>query len=274
MVKHAYPCAVLLSRRWLTAALCAAALLVVLPVPAQAEDAVPPAGTTAASPSEDPPTDAESTDPASITAVPPTDDLPLGHDSRGDRVHEAQIRLEWLGYDIDAAELADQRMGHTTVAAVRRFQLKFASRLSSTLGAGGLRLLDRVAGTIGALPRACRSGTTVCIDKQQRLLRYVVDGDVRMTTDARFGIEGSETREGSFGIQRKSRRHVSSLYRTRMPFSMFFSGGQAIHYSPYFRRDGYFGASHGCINLRDRARAEWLFEHVPLGTRVHIYRSA
>ena len=51
------------------------------------------------------------------------------------------------------------------------------------------------------------------------------------------------------------------------------SGGQAIHYSPYFARDGYNGASHGCVNLRDFKAAEWLFDRVPMGTRVHVYRS-
>ena len=36
-----------------------------------------------------------------------------------------------------------------------------------------------------------------------------------------------------------------------MPFAMFFSGGQAVHYSPDFAATGYAGASHGCVNIRD-----------------------
>ena len=58
-----------------------------------------------------------------------------------------------------------------------------------------------------------------------------------------------------------------------MPYSMFFSGGQAVHYSPYFHRDGYYGASHGCVNLHDRSAAAKLYRVVPLGTRVYVYRS-
>jgi lipoprotein-anchoring transpeptidase ErfK/SrfK len=84
---------------------------------------------------------------------------------------------------------------------------------------------------------------------------------------------GLETREGSFRVHMKSRDHTSSLYRTWMPFALFFAGGQAVHYSPYFDRDGYNGASHGCVNLRDIKAAEWLFDRVPIGTRVHVYRS-
>ena len=44
-----------------------------------------------------------------------------------------------------------------------------------------------------------------------------------------------------------------------MPFAMFFSGGQAVHYSADFASVGYNGASHGCVNVRDRAVVAWLF---------------
>ena len=89
----------------------------------------------------------------------------------------------------------------------------------------------------------------------------------------RFGGYPYATREGTFRVHMKSRDHTSSLYRTWMPFALFFSGGQAVHYSPYFARDGYNGASHGCVNLRDFAGARTLFDRVPLGTRVYVYRS-
>lgn len=89
---------------------------------------------------------------------------------------------------------------------------------------------------------------------------------------ARFGGPGYRTREGVFRVYRKSRHHVSSRYGSRMPFSMFFSGGQAIHYSPDFARVGYAGASHGCANLRTWSGAEWLFDRTPIGTRVVVSR--
>ena len=60
----------------------------------------------------------------------------------------------------------------------------------------------------------------------------------------------------------KSRDHVSKLYDSAMPFAMFFSGGQAVHYSSDFAARGYAGASHGCVNVRDRAGIEWLFDQV------------
>ena len=116
---------------------------------------------------------------------------------------------------------------------------------------------------VGRLPKGCLGERAICIDKAQRLVRLVEKGEVVLTLDARFGFVGAETREGTFRIQRKSRDHTSSLYRTWMPFALFFSGGQAVHYSPVLRPDGYNGASHGCVNLRDFDRARWLFDRVP-----------
>jgi lipoprotein-anchoring transpeptidase ErfK/SrfK len=54
---------------------------------------------------------------------------------------------------------------------------------------------------------------------------------------------------------------------------MFFSGGQAVHYSSDFAARGYSGASHGCVNVRDYGKIQWLFGKVNLGDKVIVYRS-
>jgi hypothetical protein len=124
-----------------------------------------------------------------------------------------------------------------------------------------------------ALDPRCVTGRAMCVDKTSRSLRWVVDGVVLKTVEVRFGSDELPTREGAFAVFRKSRDHVSSLYDTPMPFAMFFSGGQAVHYSPDFAANGYNGASHGCVNIRDRPAVEWLFDHVRLGDTVIVYRS-
>jgi peptidoglycan hydrolase-like protein with peptidoglycan-binding domain len=192
--------------------------------------------------------------------------------AQGWRVRVAQERLQWLGYEIAAGNLAHETMGASTSAAVKAFQIKYRFRPTGVIGPGTWDLLGEVAGTVGRLPKACVTESSICIDKSRRLVRYVVKGRPVLTLDARFGFVGAETREGAFRVNRKSRDHISSLYRTSMPFALFFSGGQAVHYSPYFARDGYNGASHGCVNLRDYDRARWLFDHVDVGTRVYVYR--
>ncbi|MGZ5418667.1 MAG: peptidoglycan-binding protein [Nocardioides sp.] len=119
----------------------------------------------------------------------------------------------------------------------------------------------------------CTTGLALCVDKTSDSLRWVVDGKVEMAVDVRFGSAELPTREGQFSVYRKSRDHVSSLYDTSMPYAMFFSGGQAVHYSPDFAANGYNGASHGCVNVRDYSAIASLFDQVPLGTKVVVYRS-
>ena len=199
--------------------------------------------------------------------------LPLRRGAAGWRVRDVQDRLAWLGYSLSPIDTSKDRVWTSTTAAVKKFQYKWGYGATGVVGPGTWDLLKEKAGTVGKLPAACASERTLCIDKSTRLLRLVDHGDVELTLDARFGMSGVETREGSFRVNSKSRDHVSSLYRTWMPFAMFFSGGQAVHYSPYFARDGYNGGSHGCVGLRDFEKAQWLFDHIGVGTKVYVYRS-
>ncbi|MEV8378644.1 L,D-transpeptidase family protein [Kribbella sp. NPDC056861] len=123
------------------------------------------------------------------------------------------------------------------------------------------------------LDQRCATGTALCIDKTSRKLRYVVDGVVKMQFDVRFGAQKTATREGGFTVGWKSRNHVSKLYDSKMPYAMFFSGGQAVHYSSDFAARGYNGASHGCVNVRDLAKIKALFDLVKVGDKVIVYRS-
>ena len=111
----------------------------------------------------------------------------------------------------------------------------------------------------------CATGVVMCIDKSTHKLRYVVDGVVKMQLDVRFGAVKTATREGSFTVGWKSRNHVSKLYDSAMPYAMFFSGGQAVHYSSDFAARGYNGASHGCVNVRDLGKIKILFDQIKVG---------
>jgi lipoprotein-anchoring transpeptidase ErfK/SrfK len=126
---------------------------------------------------------------------------------------------------------------------------------------------------LGGLDPQCKTGRALCVDKSTNSLRWVVDGEVISTFDVRFGSDELPTREGAFAVFSKSRDHVSSLYDTSMPYAMFFSGGQAVHYSPDFAANGYNGASHGCVNVRDLGAIQSLFDQVAIGTKVVVYRS-
>lgn len=277
-----------------TGSACTAGLLLVglawaTPTLADTEPTTPtapqPTASSPASPSPQASPEATPTPPPTATADPTGSDqpsplpepasrevLPLRPGDRGYLVAMAQRRLIWLGARIKDNELTEQRYGPTTRKAVSAFQVKFFGRTIGRIGKGTWDALTYLAGPIGELPAQCTQETSLCIDMEQRLLRYVSAGKVLLTLDARFGMPGNATAKGSYRVQRKSRNHVSSLYRTWMPFAMFFYKGQAVHYSPYFARDGYNGGSHGCINLRDIKMAEWLFDRIPIGTRVYVYQ--
>lgn len=204
---------------------------------------------------------------------------------RGDTgmfVRQVQARLAQVRW-YDARVTG--RYSAATVAAVEGFQAK---RRIPVTGAVDRRTLTRlkemtrqptkaelfnIVPSGPALDPRCLSGRAMCVDKTSRSLRWVVDGVVLRTVEVRFGSDELPTREGAFTVFRKSRDHVSSLYDTPMPYAMFFSGGQAVHYSPDFAANGYNGASHGCVNVRDRAAVAWLFDRVGLGDKVIVYRS-
>ncbi|WP_374193564.1 L,D-transpeptidase family protein [Streptomyces sp. BSE7-9] len=118
----------------------------------------------------------------------------------------------------------------------------------------------------------CMTGRVMCISKSSRTLRWMIDGRTVSTMPVRFGSEYTPTREGVFRVYWKSRHHVSTLYDSPMPYAMFFSGGQAVHYSSDFAARGYAGASHGCVNVRDEDAIARLYEQVRDGDKVVVHR--
>ena len=117
------------------------------------------------------------------------------------------------------------------------------------------------------------SGKVLCIDKTQSVLRMMVNGKQKLVTDVRFGSEQTPTRNGKHRVHSKIRYLISDLAGTPMPYSVFFSGGQAVHFSPGFRRDGYNGASLGCVNVRVYKDARTIYQNTPVGGLVYVYRS-
>jgi lipoprotein-anchoring transpeptidase ErfK/SrfK len=177
--------------------------------------------------------------------------------------------------------------GTRTESAVKRFQRNVGLQQTGKVGRRTWDVLVARTGTIRIekpfiwpaknsvkLPKRCQtSGRVLCVDKTKRKLYYVKAGTIIKTVDARFGCGGMRTREGTFKVYRKSRHHVSSLFHTAMPYAMFFSGGQAVHYSANFARVGYNGCSHGCVNIRARHTLSWIYDRIRVGDRVYIYWS-
>jgi L,D-transpeptidase catalytic domain/Putative peptidoglycan binding domain len=204
--------------------------------------------------------------------------------SRGDSgldVRELQARLRqvaWL-YDGPTGSYDD-----LTERAVKGFQGKRGlprtgktdtvtwKRLKDMTREPGKWELYLMGGQPADAPDArCLTGRVLCISKTSRTLRWMIDGRTVKTVSVRFGSVGTPTREGVFSVYWKSRHHVSTLYDSPMPYAMFFSGGQAVHYSADFAAHGYAGGSHGCVNVRDEAAIAGLFAQVRNGDKVVVH---
>ena len=209
----------------------------------------------------------------------------LKQGSTGAKVRDLQSRLKQIGWwsgDVVDAYAA------TTAAAVKSFQDK---RQIPVTGEVDQRTLDKLSAmtrkptddelnnvkptaapvSAAGLDPRCMSGRVICISKSSRTLTWVIDGAPQMKLAVRFGSEYTPTREGVFSVFQKSQDWTSTLYGSKMPYSMFFSGGQAVHYSSDFAARGYAGASHGCVNVRDLAGIASLFGQVNLGDKVVVY---
>ncbi|HET6628075.1 MAG TPA: peptidoglycan-binding protein [Nocardioidaceae bacterium] len=209
----------------------------------------------------------------------------FGPGDSGAEVREIQARLRQIAWFF--GDVTDN-YGDQTAEAVSGFQEK---RQVPATGKVDQRTLDLLEGMTteptrdelanrkpdpaegSKLDPRCTTGRALCIDKSTSSLRWVVNGKVLSSLDVRFGAEYSPTREGLFHVGWKDRDHVSNLYGSAMPLSMFFSGGQAIHYSSDFAARGYAGASHGCVNVRDYDALASLYDQVDVGDKVVVYWS-
>ncbi|MBA0054177.1 murein L,D-transpeptidase [Streptomyces sp. AJS327] len=240
------------------------------PTPAARETSRPPEPKPASEPPPPPP------------KPDPEDRVLMRTGSEGRQVRELQARLRQI-------KLFERNptgyYGRITADAVRELQRQRGDdRTGSVTAATWSSLRDRTDApsrtemyppTSRPLddpdPR-CLTGRVLCVSKESRTLAWMVDGEVRAAMDVRFGSAYTPTREGEFKVDFKSRDHHSTLYDTPMPYALFFSRGQAIHYSADFAAAGYSGASHGCVNVRDRKAIATVFDAARKGDKVIVYK--
>ncbi|MFI1175461.1 L,D-transpeptidase family protein [Streptomyces melanogenes] len=220
--------------------------------------------------------------PSANGAAKPAPKILMATGAKGAQVQELQARLAQVGWFDDTPT---GTYGSVTVAAVKGFQSKRGLPTTGSADTATLQRLadmttkptrDELAGKAVNKPKTkldkrCMTGRVLCISKTTRTLNWVVNGKVLSSMDVRFGSQYTPTREGTFKVFLKSKNHVSSIYHTPMPYAMFFSGGQAVHYSSDFAKRGYAGASHGCVNVRDKAKLAKLFDQVKVNDKVVIY---
>ncbi|WAZ23680.1 L,D-transpeptidase family protein [Streptomyces cinnabarinus] len=226
------------------------------------------------------PDDAKPSSPAETSEPPKPPEVLWSRGDTGRDVRELQARLRQVAWLFDGPTGTYDDL---TERAVKGFQGKRGlPRTGKTDAVTWKRLLRMTSEPgkwdlylMGGQPAAepdprCLTGRVLCIDKTSRTLRWMVDGRTLSTVAVRFGSEYTPTREGVFQVYWKSRHHHSTLYDSPMPYAMFFSGGQAVHFSSDFAARGYAGASHGCVNIRDEEAIAALFAQVRNGDKVVV----
>jgi hypothetical protein len=189
---------------------------------------------------------------------------------RIEHVRELQYRLKWAGAYRGPVT---GYFGDLTQAAVKRYQRRENLKRSGVATRATWRHLipDSTRGR-SAVPRACNRGQgwDACYDRKRHQVTLWHGGRLHNAWLVRGGARATPTRTGHFTVYYRNIDHVSSLYGSPMPYSQFFSGGQAFHGSTYMMNP-FSGHSHGCVNMYiEDARQLWsLTSNVRLG--VHVY---
>lgn len=146
-----------------------------------------------------------------------------------------------------------------------------AKRLSSIVAAGlaaagCAALMVATPATADAATMPCSRAARACVDlaTQEAWLAHngkVTYGPVKVRT----GRPSFPTAAGTFRVTFKDRNHVSSVYHSPMPYSVFFNGGDAFH-------EGSLAvSSHGCVHLT-RAAAVKFYDSLAVGNEVQVVR--
>jgi hypothetical protein len=118
----------------------------------------------------------------------------------------------------------------------------------------------RVAGT------PCTSTARACVELSSNRAWLIRNGRVSYgPVPISHGRRGHRTPPGTFRVTFRNIDHVSSIYGTPMPYSVFFNGGIAFHQGDI--RSG----SAGCIRMQ-RAAAREFYTSLRRGDVVQVVR--
>lgn len=183
-------------------------------------------------------------------------------------VAEVQKKLVKVGAaNVTASGVWDE----PTVSAWKWFNGKFVDFPEKTVTGKALRRLDTIAAKV-RIPDSCTKGKYVlCADTYLQTIRLYKNGEQVGVADATFGWGKYATRRGVHRVHTKTRFLVSDLSGTPMPYSLFFDGGQAFHYSEAFRKRGYAVGTLGCIAVGDKQFAKQVYAVMNVGARFVVH---
>lgn len=178
---------------------------------------------------------------------------------------------------------ASTTFGTSAVNAVMNYQRSRGLADTGTIGTETwAALLTNKPMIPEVIPASCKtSGVVICANKAHRKLYWLKDGVVKKTISVRFGgfnttKEGvwraHPTVSGTYRVYNKHKNPCSERYGCGvMPWSTMFDPNMYVHYSGDFAKYGYSRASHGCINVKSSADAQWIYTNTPIGAKVVVY---
>jgi hypothetical protein len=174
-----------------------------------------------------------------------------------EHVYEVQYRLKRLGL---FTATPNGRFGPATERAVRRFQKEVGLTPTGVVGHRTWQpLIKKSVRGRSVVPAGCkRGGWHACYDRWWNQVNLYHDGTLLNSWLVRGGSSSTPTRTGTSLVYYRDIDHVSSTFdNAPMPYSQFFSGGQALHGSRLMM-DPFVGHSHGCVNFWvEDARQLW-----------------
>ncbi|HWJ17814.1 MAG TPA: L,D-transpeptidase [Geobacterales bacterium] len=120
----------------------------------------------------------------------------------------------------------------------------------------------------GVFASAASAEVVVRVSKGRQAMYVYVDGQLAYTWPVSTAAWGYNTPDGVYYPTALDAYHRSGRYGSPMPYSIFFTGGYAIHGSYDIRNLGY-PASHGCIRLHPQNAGE-LYDLVRSSNRTRI----
>ncbi|WP_428954256.1 L,D-transpeptidase family protein [Streptomyces sp. cg35] len=230
--------------------------------PSAAEDAIEPAAPPAAADDL-----IEYVPPSEVQAAPGSLGAPAAATcTKKTGSHQRQVE-RWLKLKVDG------KQSPADCKAVRAFQTKQGIR--PNIGYAGpvtwarMQWLSARKNPNAAKKCPTRAYRLACVDLPRQLMwvskgKKIVFGPVPI----RSGRAGYVTRTGWHKVYWKHKNHWSSIYNTPMPYSQFFSGGQAFHaiYGNVHNPPG----SRGCVNMR-LADAKKLWGVLKKNDRVYVW---
>ncbi len=176
----------------------------------------------------------------------------------------------------------DGKFGVGTANAVLNYQRARHITADAIIGANDWSALKSSYLPSNPIPAACKySGTRICVSKAERKLRMYKNGTLVKTVKIRVGgwttdkygnYRVHNTVPGTYKVYNKDPNPSSARYGENvMPWSVMFDPNMYVHYSADFAAYGYTRASHGCVNVRSKTDAEWIYKNTPIGAKVIVY---